>query len=177
MNGQLETTQKQQRSFLPLSENPTQDCQVTSGEALCFASGNYSSNDNNNGDHHDRFISSMQMLYSLFASGDSRVNSHPHLTTMYTLWHREHNRIAEELSSLNPNWDDETLYQEARRIVIAEIQSITYNEWLPNILGKHYLNKIVSVTEFSEDVDPSVSNSFATAAVQFVNSLMQGSIR
>lgn len=39
VDGQLETTQRQERSFLPLSENPTQDCQVTSGEALCFASG------------------------------------------------------------------------------------------------------------------------------------------
>lgn len=96
---------------------------------------------------------------------------------MYTLWHREHNRIAEELAALNPTWDDETLYQEARRIVIAEIQSITYNEWLPTILGKHYLNKIESAGEFSEEVDPSISNGFATAAIQFVTSLMQGSIR
>lgn len=112
-----------------------------------------------------------------YSPGDSRVNGHPHLTTMYTLWHREHNRIAEELATLNPNWDDETLYQETRRIVIAEIQSITYNEWLPAILGKHYLNKIESADGFSEEIDPSISNGFATAAMQFVTSLMQGSIR
>lgn len=56
---------------------------------------------------------------------------------MHTLWAREHNRVAEELSELNPHWDDETVFQEARRIVIAEMQHITYSQWLPNLLGKN----------------------------------------
>ena len=49
---------------------------------------------------------------------------------MHTVWVREHNRVAKVLHTLNPTFDDERLFQEARKIVIAEIQHITYNEWL-----------------------------------------------
>ena len=44
------------------------------------------------------------------------------MTVYHTVWVREHNRLAGHLALLNPHWDDERLYQEARRIVIAEIQ-------------------------------------------------------
>lgn len=60
---------------------------------------------------------------------------------MHTIWAREHNRIAHEFTKINPHWDDETIFQEARRIVIAEIQHITYNEFLPTLLGKGVMEK------------------------------------
>ncbi|CAH2234436.1 jg6113 [Pararge aegeria aegeria] len=66
-----------------------------------------------------------------YLAGDNRINQTPMLAALHTLLLREHNRVADILSGLNPLWSDEKLYQEARKIVIAEIQHITYQEWLP----------------------------------------------
>ena len=57
---------------------------------------------------------------------------------LHNLLLREHNRVARELHKYNPEWNDEIIYQESRRIVAAEIQHITYNEWMPLILGKSF---------------------------------------
>jgi peroxidase len=63
-----------------------------------------------------------------FVSGDGGVNSNPQLLLVETLFHLEHNRVAVELAHAHPDWDDETLFQEARRRVIAINQKITYKE-------------------------------------------------
>jgi len=61
------------------------------------------------------------------------------ITAMQTLFLRFHNYIAFRLSSSNPFWSDETLYQESRRIVIATIQRIAYKDFLPIIIGMHVI--------------------------------------
>src|SRR5262249_40674832 len=71
----------------------------------------------------------------LFAGGDFRTNENIELTSLHTLFMREHNRLADEIAAANPGMSDEDIYQRARAIVGAEIQVITYNEWIPALLG------------------------------------------
>ncbi|XP_070162452.1 salivary peroxidase/catechol oxidase isoform X1 [Polyergus mexicanus] len=117
-----------------------------------------------------------------YNSGDDRVNIEPQLAVIHTIWLREHNRIADKLAKLNADWSDEILYQEARRIVIAEIQHVTYKEWLPILLGRRYIRAAGLIVgnshsrNYNSDDEPSVSNEAATAALRFLNSLIQGKL-
>lgn len=81
----------------------------------------------------------MIVLITVFFSGDDRVNQNTGVTVLQVLMLREHNRVCDELLQLNPHWDDETIYQEARRVVVAEVQRITYHAYLPVILGRRYI--------------------------------------
>lgn len=72
-----------------------------------------------------------------YLAGDTRVNQNPGLTTLQIVLLREHNRIADVLQQLNPHWEDELTFQEARRINIAQYQHISYYEWLPIFLGNN----------------------------------------
>lgn len=92
------------------------------------------------------------------------------LIAVHTLMAREHNRVADQLASLNPHWDDERLYQETRRIVIAQWQHIVFYEYLPEILGPTGMSVLGRYHGYSESVDPSISNVFATAAFRFGHS-------
>lgn len=114
-----------------------------------------------------------------FDTGDPRSNENLHLTSMHLLWARQHNYIVEELAKLNPHWDDERLFQEGRRILGAQLQHITYNEFLTVVLGKEASKKYGVISNqgdkedtYHEDVNPNVSNNFAAAAFRFAHTLL-----
>lgn len=95
---------------------------------------------------------------------------------MHTLFMRNHNIHAINLKAVNPLWNDEQLFQEARRIQIAEYQHIIYNEYLPVILGpilmEYYNLKPLPAgyTRYEPTTDPSSWNEFATAASRYGHS-------
>ena len=111
-----------------------------------------------------------------FVAGNKRVNEHTALTVMHTIWLREHNRIADMLGLENPMWDDDRLYQETRKIVGAEIQKITYYEFLPALMGQDWYDKLIgSYHGYNPSVNPAISNEFAGAAFRFGHSLIRPS--
>lgn len=117
-----------------------------------------------------------------FDAGDGRVNEQLVLAVIQTLFVREHNRIAEQLATINPHWDDETVYQETRMIVGAEVQHITFNEFLPMVLGRDemqrhtLLRKKNKEHKYNPDLDPTASNEFISAAFRFGHSLLPSTI-
>ncbi len=97
----------------------------------------------------------------LFLAGDVRANENVELTSLHVLFVREHNRIADDIARRNPSLSDEAIYQQARQRVIAEIQAITYNEFLPALLGT---NAITPYRGYNPNVNPGITNEFSTAA-------------
>lgn len=102
-------------------------------------------------------------------AGDDRADENIALLSMHTLWVREHNRIVKELKSLNPNWNNEKLFQTTRKIVGAMLQHITYNEYLP------FLINLPEYKGYNPNVDPSIINGFANAAFRYGHSLVPNS--
>ncbi|XP_056444575.1 eosinophil peroxidase-like isoform X3 [Gadus chalcogrammus] len=109
-----------------------------------------------------------------FLAGDVRVDENIALTSLHTLFMREHNRLARELKRLNPQWDGETLYQEARKIMGAYTQVLVFRDYLPHIVGDVAMSRVLGrYPGYDPNVDPSIANVFATAAYRFAHLAIQ----
>jgi len=111
-------------------------------------------------------------------AGDMRAIESPGLASIHSLFHAEHNRIARQILALNPGFDDEQIYQHARKWVIAELQNIAYSEFLPSVLGATIMEEYGMFlptdgsSTYDDTVDPSVSNEFATLAFRFGHTMI-----
>lgn len=116
-------------------------------------------------------------------SGDFRIHVMPGLTAMQVVFLREHNRIAKMLQMLNPGMCDEDLYQETRKIVIAEYQHITYAHWLPHVLGERQTVQMGLMSSpmghnnvYDPNLDPTITNVFGVSAFRFGHTLLQDTV-
>lgn len=105
-----------------------------------------------------------------FVAGDVRANEQPMLIALHTLFMREHNRIATLLVDRFPCWKDEKVFQYSRKIIMSQIQQLTYQFFVPAILGtKHGL---APYRGYQENVDPSIATFFSTCAFRFGHSMV-----
>ncbi len=122
-----------------------------------------------------------------FLAGDIRVNEQLGLISVHTLFVREHNRLADKITDVLDNGNGskadklnelfeesglsrgDFIYESARRLVGAEIQTITYNEFLPFLLGKNVLDKY---TGYDETVDPGIFTEFSTGVFRFGHTML-----
>ncbi len=110
---------------------------------------------------------------TLFVAGDIRANEQTGLVAMHTLFMREHNRLAGHLATANAgdaSWDDERIYQTARAIVGAQVQAITYNEFLPSLLGAAAPQ--AADYAYNPSIDASITTEFSTAVFRLGHSML-----
>ena len=116
----------------------------------------------------------MGELYLCLQAGDVRASEQPFLSFMHTLWVREHNRIVRILIKLNPTWGPDRLFFEARRIVASVNQHITFDEYLPNLLGGFIFKSIFTPYQgYEPTTNPGAFNEFSHAAYRMGHSQLR----
>ena len=121
-----------------------------------------------------------QKVGGCFLAGDRRVNENTALATMHTVWVRLHNVYVKQIkkefqkdpgtfqsASKSTKEKDEIIFQEARKMVIATLQQVVYNEWLVklNIALPEYKG-------YNPNMNAEVSHAFITAAFRFGHTLV-----
>lgn len=106
---------------------------------------------------------------SFFLAGDFRSNEQLGLTAMHTVFVREHNYWAQLFRQSQPYLNDEGIYQRARAIVAAEMQIITYRDFLPALLGK---NPLAPYRGYRPQVNAGIANVFSGAAFRVGHTLL-----
>uniref|UniRef100_A0A0M3INE4 Chorion peroxidase n=1 Tax=Ascaris lumbricoides TaxID=6252 RepID=A0A0M3INE4_ASCLU len=158
---------------------------ASNGGKICFLSGTGQVN----------FLPSIATLHTIWIRQHNRIASHLLMHSLYRIPPSDYSvmwvciRFAFNFtqirgsasvvakppqSTLNPKWNDEQLFEESRRIVIAQLQHITYNEFLPIAVGRENWMKYGLQSEangfsdsYSLSVDASVINSYAAVVGQF----------
>lgn len=125
-----------------------------------------------------------------YLAGDVRANEQIGLTAVHTLFVREHNRIAGDLGARlaageaalvaerdltiatpGNGVDDaaDFVYEAARRLVGAQLQHITYTEFLPVLIGA---DLTAAHAGFDPAADPGIANEFSTVAFRLGHTLL-----
>ncbi|AFY53459.1 heme peroxidase family protein [Rivularia sp. PCC 7116] len=100
-----------------------------------------------------------------FLAGDERVSEQDALVAQHTLWLRNHNRVAQDLSQFHPKWDDKQIFERARQINIAQYQQVVMYEWLPQQIGE-----VSKYQGYDAGETPQISDEFNAAGFRFGHS-------
>lgn len=111
----------------------------------------------------------------MFLLGDLRGNEHVGLTAMHTLFIREHNRLCDEILAKYPDATDEEVFQLSRKVVAAQIQKVTYEEWLPVLLGHRTVR--LSNNAYRPGTNVNLAVEFSTAAFRFGHTMVGSGLK
>lgn len=106
-----------------------------------------------------------------FYLGDARLNQTPQLMVLHSIYLREHNRIAKILQGLNAHWNENRLFEETRRIVIAQFQHVVYEEFLPAYVDSKLVQRMDN-SIFGPKLDAVVFNEFSSSIFRILHSVI-----
>jgi len=110
---------------------------------------------------------------AFFLAGDFRANEQVGLTAMHVLFVREHNHWARVVREAEPTLRGKQVYGMARAVVGAEMQAITYREFLPLLLGP---GALPPYRGYDPTVDAGIANEFATAAFRVGHTMLPAAL-
>ena len=106
--------------------------------------------------------------HPLFMSGDVRANENTGLTMLHTLFSAEHNHWANRIAASDASLSDQEIFEMARSILEYEVQKITYEDWMPHLIG----DALAADTGYDASVDGQISTEFSTAAFRFGHTMV-----
>ncbi|MBP7000029.1 peroxidase family protein [Amaricoccus sp.] len=106
-------------------------------------------------------------------AGDTRAGENEALLSMQALFAREHNRLVDKLAAAGLTVAQQL--EGARARVEAMVQAITYNEFLPKLLGPTW-DAANPYAGFNSNVNPAISLEFSTAFYRLGHSMLSSTI-
>ena len=86
---------------------------------------------------------------------------------------KEHNRKCDEIKAKEPKFTDEQIFQAARHYVMGLIQKITFDDFLPEMLGRSNYEKYVGLYKgYNAKINPAIPIEFATGTFRVGHPLL-----
>ncbi len=117
-------------------------------------------------------------LLDHIVAGDGRVNENITLTSMHTIFARNHNYHVDQLEALydasNTTLTPEELFQAAKIVNEAEYQRVVFTEFAEKLLGGEGIrgDGDHGFTEWNPATDASISQEFASAVYRFGHTMI-----
>jgi Ca2+-binding RTX toxin-like protein len=107
-----------------------------------------------------------------YIAGDGRANENFALTSIHTIWARNHNHHVEGLEAAGFEGTPEELFQAAKMINEAEYQRVVFDEYLETLLGGLRSQGTHGFEEYDPSANSGISHEFAGAVFRFGHSLI-----
>ncbi|MDH4440131.1 MAG: peroxidase family protein [Rhizobium sp.] len=111
-----------------------------------------------------------------YIGGDGRANENFTLTSMHTIWARNHNFHVDKLADAGFEGTPEELFQAAKMVNEAEYQRVVFTEFADALIGGIQGNGSHGFEAYNDQASASISHEFAAAVYRIGHSLIGDTI-